>query len=197
MSNWLPNTNCSESGCTEAATVHVAVVDQRKLLVDRYFCDAHGKECMNQSLESLPISNTPAREVPGAVRADICLLLSRPTVVGEPNYVHLREVGGRRWLSFYTGFIEAAVMLSSLAVPSPTRPFMHDVMAGVVRALGGAIRYVLIDDFVTEGQFYLAKLVIAGSGGPVTVEARPSDAISLAIRSGVDLYVSESLLAVP
>jgi bifunctional DNase/RNase len=116
-------------------------------------------------------------------------------VIGEPNCVHLREVGGRRWLSFYTGFIEAALMWSSLAVPSPTRPLTHDVMAGIVRVFRGLIQYVLIEDFVSEGQFYRAKLVIAGADASAAVDARPSDAISLAVRTGSDIFVSERLLA--
>jgi hypothetical protein len=175
--------------------VHVAVVNQRRLLVDRYFCDAHGKDCVNRSLDARPFGNRPVQRVPGGVCCDVCLLLSRPDVIGEPNYVHLNEVGGHRWFSFYCGYIEAAVMLSSLKVSSPTRPFMHDVMAGIARALGGTIRHVLIEDFVADGQFYNAKLVIAGAGGSVTVDARPSDAISLAIRTGNEIFVSERLLA--
>ena len=95
--------------------------------------------------------------------------------------MHLREVAGTRWLGLYCGFIEAAVMLSSLAVPSPIRPFLHDVAANIVSSTGGTIQYVFIHDLIVDGPFYVAEIAIEVEGKSVSVDARPSDAISLAI----------------
>jgi hypothetical protein len=181
----------------EAATSHVAVFGDRELVVDRHFCDAHGKECVDSSLNYMPVGRSPLHEVAGAVCCDIRLLLSRPDCAGERQYVHLREKGGRRWLGFYCGFIEGSVILSSAQTPSPLRPFMHDVMLNIVRALGGTVKHVLIDDHVVDAQHYSAKLVIAAVAGSVAVDARPSDAIALAIRAGTEIFISERLLAVP
>jgi bifunctional DNase/RNase len=196
MSEWFPDIACSENRCDKRAAAHVVILNQRQIIANHYFCDAHGEAYVSDNLRELLLGGkTPRAAVRGAVCCDICALLSRRAVIGEPNYVHLREVEGSRWFGFYTGFIEAAVIWSSFAVPSPSRPLMHDVMAGIVHALGGAIQYVLIEDFVTDGQFYVAKLVIGGADGSVAVDARPSDAISLAIRTGIDIFVAEKLLA--
>jgi len=194
MSNWIPDMKCSEPGCAQPATAHVAVVSQRKLLEERYFCDPHGKECVVRSLRTLPLGNSVSHSVPGAVCCDVCLILTRPYAIGEQQYVHLNEVAGPRWLSLYCGPIEAAVMLSSLKTPSPPRPFMHDVMANITRALGGTIKHVIIHDFVPDGGFYVAQLAITGPSGLLSVDARPSDVISLAIRSGAPIFVSEQLV---
>lgn len=197
MSNWVPNTQCSKDGCRESATVHVAVVNMRQLVIDRFCCDRHGEECVHRSGDTTWVGMEPLQSVDGAVCCDVRLILSRPVVVGDEQYVHLREVNGNRWLGFYCGFIEAAVMLSSIAVPSPTRPFMHDVLCGTVSAVGGSIQYVHIHDHVATGSYYLAKLAISAGGESVFVDARPSDAVSLAIRSGKPIFVAAQLLSVP
>jgi bifunctional DNase/RNase len=177
------------------ATVHVAIVDQRRLLVDSYYCDAHGEKCVTRNRDSFSVGNLPVLLLPGAVCCDVRLILSRPVIIGESQYVHLREVAGTRWLGLYCGFIEAAVMLSSLAVPSPIRPFLHDVAANIVSSTGGTIQYVFIHDLIVDGPFYVAEIAIEVEGKSVSVDARPSDAISLAIRSCKPIFVSERLLS--
>ncbi len=197
MSGWASQANCSEHGCDSVATVHVAVVEQRRLLADSYYCDAHGQECVTRHRDSFSAGHVPVIQLADAACCDVRLILSRPTFVGDNQYVHLSEVGGNRWLGLYCGFIEAALMLSSLAVPSPNRPFVHDVAANIAGATGGSIQYVFIHDLVGEGPFYVAQIVIEVEGKSVSVDARPSDAISLAIRCSRPIFVSERLLSEP
>jgi bifunctional DNase/RNase len=101
---------------------------------------------------------------------------------GTPIIVLAEKGGQHRALNITVGFFEAqaiAVELEGIAMP---RPMPHDLMKRIVDALGAALDHVEIagrdDDDV-----YLAFLHLRGSGGErVRVDARPSDAIALAIR---------------
>lgn len=197
MVNWPPASKCSNPSCADPACARVVVVNQRQVLSDRYLCDAHGEDWVTRSLDSLPIEKKPSDFVEGAVFCDIALILNRPSLIGDSQYVHLRELRGRRWLSFYCGFIEASVILSSLMVPSPPRPQTHDVLCSVVSALGGTISHALVNDCAADGKVYVAKLILTTAFGNVTVDARATDAIAAAIRSQKPILVSESLLSVP
>jgi len=86
-------------------------------------------------------------------------------------------------------------MLASLRIPSPKRPFTHDTMIAAVQALGGEIVLVVVHDFVQEGHVFLASIVLEGPGGRALVDSRPSDAISVALRAGVPILVSERVLS--
>lgn len=72
------------------------------------------------------------------------------------------------------------------------RPMTHDLMAGVVTALDGALHHVFVHDLTEDGTF-LAEAVLDGPKGAVRVDARPSDAIALAVRTGAPVFVSEDL----
>jgi bifunctional DNase/RNase len=110
------------------------------------------------------------------------------------HYLHLRELGGRRWLGIYCEWIETAVVLSSVRTLSPHRPFMHDTLITAVLSLEGEVEYVLIRDFVEDGQYFVAEIVIGGPNGRESVDSRPSDAIAVAVRAKVPIFVAEKLL---
>ena len=61
------------------------------------------------------------------------------------------------------------------------RPLMHNLMAGIAGSLGGRILHALIHNFVPDDHYYVARIGMEGPKGLVSVEARATDAISLAI----------------
>ena len=73
-----------------------------------------------------------------------------------------------------------------------SRPLTHDLLGSIVGALGGKVTQVVISELADE-TFY-AKLVIDADGRHVEVDSRPSDAIALAIRAKVPIYVEDAVL---
>lgn len=102
----------------------------------------------------------------------------------------LTEVEGSRSIPIMVGSSEATAIAMQLQGMTPPRPMTHDLFKDTLTALGRALTEVRVVDF-REGTFY-GELVF---GPDVTVSARPSDAIALAVRCGVPVYVAESVLA--
>ncbi len=114
---------------------------------------------------------------------------------GPPRHVViLEEVGGTRRLPIWVGPFEGAaiaLLLERERVPV-TRPLTFSFAASLLRAAGGQLREVRIDRLVAE-TFY-ATAVVAGSGGLVEIDARPSDALALALHEGVPILVATEVL---
>lgn len=102
----------------------------------------------------------------------------------------LKEAHGPRRLTIVIGVPEAQAIANELEGIMPQRPMTHDLLRKVIEGLGGHLQEVVITNLV-DGTYY-ATLVFAYSG--LEVDARPSDAIALAVRMGVPIYVDESIM---
>ena len=115
--------------------------------------------------------------------------------VSPMNYqrvVILKEKDADRYLPIWIGPAEAdaiAVKLQDLSVP---RPLTHDLLGSVIDTLGGSVNHILVSELHND-TFY-AKLVIQVNGSLKEIDSRPSDALALAVRSKVPIYVEESVL---
>lgn len=106
--------------------------------------------------------------------------------------VVLKEKGGKRELSIFVGLPEAQAIARELRGETPPRPLTHDLLRSVIEAMGGKVKYVLVDDL--RDNTYYAKIVLA-NGRETAVDSRPSDALALALRARAPIYVSQSVLA--
>jgi uncharacterized protein len=108
--------------------------------------------------------------------------------------VVLEERGdGPRRLLIWIGGGEAVAMALRLAgIGRPARPLGADLSAALVGALGGRLVEVRIDR-LEEGTFY-ATVAVDGPKGPAEVDARPSDALNLALAAGVPVRVDGTVL---
>jgi len=102
----------------------------------------------------------------------------------------LQEVNGSRRLSIVIGQDQAQSIVLQLQEMKPVRPVSHDLLKSVIEALGGRVVEVTVND-LRDSTFYAAVRI---DGASDEVDARPSDAIALAIRSGAPIYVEESVL---
>ena len=102
----------------------------------------------------------------------------------------LQETGGERRMSILIGQDLAQAIALEMEAIQPPRPITHDLMKTVIETLGSTLADVTITD-LKEGTFYA---VIRLEGTPTEVDARPSDAIALAIRFGAPIYVYEEVL---
>ena len=99
-----------------------------------------------------------------------------------------------RELPIWIGPFEAQAIVLEIRGASPTRPLTHDLMKSLVERLGARLDHVVIDEM--RDDTYFAKLHLEAAGGRVViVDARPSDAIALALRLHGPLLVSEELFA--
>src|SRR4051812_25501789 len=102
----------------------------------------------------------------------------------------LRETAGLRRIPIIIGGFEAQAIALEMEGIKPPRPLTHDLLKSVVEALSGTISEVSIND-LKEGTFF-ASLKLSDDQ---EIDSRPSDAIALAIRFGVNIYVAESVMA--
>lgn len=105
----------------------------------------------------------------------------------------LEEVHGDRVLPIFIGQAEAAAIGYALQNVATPRPMTHDLLGEVISLLGGRLFAVEIQSLV--GSTYYGALRLLTPDGEVTVSARPSDAIALALRVGSPILVNDELMA--
>jgi len=104
----------------------------------------------------------------------------------------LREVEGERVLPIWVGVFEAnAIALQVENVQTP-RPMTHDLLKNVIDQMGGHLERIVVCE-LKENTFY-ATLHVLSAQGLLQVDARPSDAIALALRSGARIFVDDAVI---
>jgi bifunctional DNase/RNase len=105
--------------------------------------------------------------------------------------VILAEREGARRLPIWIGYPEATSIANELqAMPSP-RPNTHDLAKRLIDGLEGSVARVVVTDL--SGGVYYARIVLARNGHTVEIDARPSDAIAIALRTRAPVFVNEVL----
>ncbi|WP_209330526.1 bifunctional nuclease family protein [Lunatimonas salinarum] len=100
----------------------------------------------------------------------------------------LGELDGRRRLPIIIGMFEAQAIAIELEKITPNRPMTHDLVKSFSKHFDFTVEYILISD-MREGVFY-AKIVCQGPYKRVEIDARPSDAVAIAVRFGAPVYCS-------
>jgi len=113
----------------------------------------------------------------------------RVSLLTQNRVVVLREVDSRRYLPIFIGPFEADAIAVALQGLEPQRPMTHDLLKSVFTELGSSIRQIVIND-LRESTFF-ARIVVDQGSHTIEVDARPSDAIALAVRSDVPIFVED------
>ena len=112
----------------------------------------------------------------------------------QQQLIKLKEKGGDRCFPIVIGLPEAAEIRRVVKQQATERPMTHELLVKAIEGLGSELVRVDITDL--RNHTFFARLVLTGdSEDPVFVDARPSDAIALALRAGAPLHVAESVLA--
>ena len=114
------------------------------------------------------------------IQVDIIGLSTSPSSGGAYALV-LGEVGGNRRLPIIIGAFEAQAIALELEKIQPPRPMTHDLLRSLFDTLGAEVTDVVIDD-LREGTFF-AKVRYVHEEQEATLDARPSDAVALAVRT--------------
>jgi bifunctional DNase/RNase len=116
----------------------------------------------------------------------------RINLATNQRVVILKDGQGDRYLFIWIATAEAYSIAMELQGTTSLRPLTHDLLKSVIAELGGTIVSVIINDLSDD--IYYARLVLDANGRHVEVDSRPSDAIALAVRAKVPIYVAENVL---
>jgi uncharacterized protein len=106
--------------------------------------------------------------------------------------VILQEEDGSRVLPIWIGPGEASAIAMELAGMKFSRPLTHDLFASVILGMGGSLLRVMITKVVDNT--YFAELIIQRNAELISVDARPSDSIAIALRMSASIFTTEDLL---
>lgn len=106
--------------------------------------------------------------------------------------VILREKGGERLLPIWIGQPEAESIVIEMSNLRRERPLTHDLCKTLITGLGGTLRRIEITK--VENRTYYAELQIRRDGSTISIDARPSDSIAIALRCSAPIFAPESLL---
>jgi hypothetical protein len=116
----------------------------------------------------------------------------RVHMLSSRHVVILKETERERYLPIWIGPWEASAIAMKLQGLTPERPLTHDLFAAALDELGARIDRVVISTLAEET--YHARLYLEFDGRTVEIDSRPSDALALAVRSGVRIYAAEDVL---
>jgi bifunctional DNase/RNase len=105
----------------------------------------------------------------------------------------LKEIDGSRFLPIWVGAVEATAIAFAQQGVEPPRPLTHDLMNNLLDLLDATVTAVHMTE-IKDGIFYATMLLRDSSGGQLSISARPSDAIALAVRSHSNILATQELL---
>lgn len=105
----------------------------------------------------------------------------------------LTDADESRFLPIWIGVFEADAILQALEKVKVTRPSTHDLLKSVVGSLDAELKRVIIHS-LKETTFYATLVLETKGGDEVEIDARPSDSIALAVRTGAAIYATEKVL---
>jgi uncharacterized protein len=114
------------------------------------------------------------------------------SLVSSHRIVVLKEVGSERYLPIWIGPCEAESISVGAKGIDVLRPLTHDLIVSVLDSLDAELLYISVND-LADNTFY-ATLVVNARETEVEIDARPSDAIAVAVRTGVPIYVADSVM---
>lgn len=112
---------------------------------------------------------------------------------GSPTQVIvLRERGGDRFFPIFIGYNEAMAIDRKLKDAQVPRPLTHDLLHNIIEQMGGKLSRIVVNDLREET--YFAILEIRRGDEIIEIDSRPSDAIALAVRTTVPIFVEDKVL---
>jgi len=104
----------------------------------------------------------------------------------------LKEVNSDSVLPIWVGVFEANAIALEIEKVAPPRPMTHDLLKNVLLGLGATVERIVVTEL--RNDTFLAAIYATRGGEPVVIDARPSDAIALAMRTDAPIFVEEKVL---
>lgn len=106
--------------------------------------------------------------------------------------VILRDKDGQRVLPIWVGIFEANAIALQIENVAPPRPMTHDLLRNVIQDLNATVQKIVVCD-LQENTFY-ALIYLLLNGETLAIDARPSDAIALALRTRAPIFVEDAVI---
>jgi bifunctional DNase/RNase len=117
----------------------------------------------------------------------------RVSLMSEHRLVILKQVGSDRHLPIWIGQCEAEAIAIRMRNIEVARPLTHDLLKNVITEMGGTIAHVIVSDL--QNDTFHARVVVDLDGRSIEIDSRPSDALALAVRADVPIFVDERVMA--
>src|SRR5581483_7977761 len=136
----------------------------------------------------------PAAILAGGSRSMVEMTVEsvRINLATNQRVVILKDAQGERYLFIWIANPEAYSIAMELQGTTSPRPLTHDLLKTVIAELGGKMISIIIAELIDD--IFHARLVLDADGRHVEIDSRASDAIALAVRTKVPIYVTESVL---
>ncbi len=117
----------------------------------------------------------------------------RVSLMSQHRVVVLRETDSDRYLPIWIGPFEADAITLQLQGVQVARPLTHDLLKSVIDQMGAKISHVVVSEL--KNDTFFARIVMDMNGKSIEIDARPSDAIALAVRVNAPLFVADQVMA--
>lgn len=116
----------------------------------------------------------------------------RVSLMSQHRIVILKDVASDRFLTIWIGQNEAEAITVALQEIEVVRPLTHDLLRNVVTSLGAEVASVNIVEL--KNDIFYARIALRVDGKELEIDSRPSDALALAVRVHVPIYVAEAVM---
>jgi hypothetical protein len=114
------------------------------------------------------------------------------SMLSQHRVVVLKEEEEERYLPIWIGPFEADAITIGLQNVQMTRPLTHDLLKSVLDRMDASISHIWVNDLRND-TFY-AEIIVEQNGRTLEIDSRPSDAIALAVRVKVPIYVAQDVM---
>jgi bifunctional DNase/RNase len=116
----------------------------------------------------------------------------RVSLMSQHRIVILKDQESDRYLPIWIGPCEADAITVELQEVEVTRPLTHDLIKSLVTQMGAEVVHIVINEL--RNDVFYARIVLDFNGRRIEIDSRPSDAIALAVRVKVPIFVEETVM---
>tara|TARA_B100001989_G_scaffold245779_1_gene215904 strand:- start:167 stop:742 length:576 start_codon:yes stop_codon:yes gene_type:complete len=125
------------------------------------------------------------------IRVKILKISYQPST--KDYYILLKEVDGDNYIPLKIGSFEAQSIALALESIEGKRPMTHDLICSLFSEIGFSLKRVIITEFI-HGTFLSTIDIVSKENGSYSIDARPSDAIAIALRENAPIFISKKLI---
>lgn len=114
------------------------------------------------------------------------------SLMSQHRLVVLRDVDQERYLPIWIGQFESEAITLELQGMARERPLTHDLLKSTIEQMGGTVRHIHINNLSKD--VFFAVISIDAGDETIEIDARPSDAIAVAVRLDAPIYVDKSVM---
>jgi bifunctional DNase/RNase len=116
----------------------------------------------------------------------------RVSLMSPHRVILLKEIDSERQLPIWIGPFETDAIVVELQQVQTARPLTHDLLKNTIEELGGTVSHVLVNEL--RDDHFTARVFIDQNGKLLDIDSRPSDAVALAVRAKVPVFVAEEVM---